>query len=272
MSATLATRTIVVTRPAEQAGELVDLLEARGALTIRAPAIEILPAPEGELDRAAADIARGRYAWVLLTSGAGVLALTQALRRQAAGAGGLAGGDVASKVDARVAAIGEGTAEALRAEGVEPDLIPRTFTTEALGRALPRGEGTVLLARADIAPPGLDEAVAAKGWEIVRVDAYRTRGVRSLPSDAREVLRAGGADALTFTSASTVDAFVRAAGRLELPRAVCIGPVTAKAAREHGLRVAGVASTHTIEGLVARLERVFAPRPRSTSVRRGARA
>jgi uroporphyrinogen III methyltransferase/synthase len=130
----------------------------------------------------------------------------------------------------------------------------------------------VLLARADIAPPGLDEAVAAKGWEIVRVDAYRTRSVRSLPSDAREVLRAGGADALTFTSASTVDAFVRAAGRLELPRAVCIGPITAKAAREHGLRVAGVASTHTIGGLVARLERVFAPRPGTKPVTRGVRA
>lgn len=263
MNATLAARTIVVTRPVEQAGELVDLLEARGAFTIRAPAIEILPAPERALDRAAQDIARGRFAWVVLTSHAGVEALTQALRRLGVGAG---------DVGAKVAAIGEGTADALRAWNLEPALVPRTFTTEALGRALPRGEGTVLLARADIAPPGLDEAVVAKGWEIVRVDAYRTRRVRSLPSEAREVLRADGADALTFTSASTVDAFVRAAGRLELPRAVCIGPVTAKSAREHGLRVAGVASTHTIEGLVARLERVFAPRPRSSSTTRGARA
>jgi uroporphyrinogen-III synthase len=262
MNATLATRTIVVTRPLQQAGELVDLLEARGALTVRAPAIEILPAPEGVLDRAARDIARGRFAWVVLTSRAGVEALAQALRRR-----GFAAGDV----DAKIAAIGEGTAEALRAWNLEPALVPRTFTTEALGRALPRGEGTVLLARADIAPPGLDEAVVAKGWDIVRVDAYRTRGIRSLPSEAREVLRAGGADALTFTSASTVDGFVRAAGRLELPNVVCIGPVTARSAREHGLRVAGVASTHTIEGLVARLERVFAPRPRSSEAR-GARA
>jgi uroporphyrinogen-III synthase len=264
---TLAGRALVVTRPEEQAGELVDLLEARGALTIRAPAIEITPARAGVLDRAAKEIADGRFAWIVLTSSAGVEALANALAERR-----VAPTDVA----ASIAAIGEGTAEALRARGYEPALVPRTFTTEALGTALPRGNGTVLLARADIAPPELDEAVAAKGWRVERIDAYRTRRVRSLPPAAVQVLRAGGADALTFTSASTVEGFVAAAGPLELPRAVCIGPVTARAAREHGLRVAGVASPHTIEGLVARLERVFAPRAggRRTEARlrsRGAR-
>ena len=247
---TLAGRTIVVTRPEEQAAELIDLLEGRGALTVRAPAIEIRPAPERVLDRAADDLVARRFAWVVLTSRAGVDALMDALSRRSAAA-----------PNAKVAAIGEGTAEALRDRGWEPDLVPRTFTTEALGRALPRGEGDVLLARADIAPSELDEAVAAKGWRVTRIDAYRTRRVRALPPAAAQVLRAGGADALTFTSASTVDGFVEAAGSLELPRAVCIGPVTARAARDRGLRVAGVASPHTIEGLVARLERVFAPRP-----------
>jgi uroporphyrinogen-III synthase len=264
---TLAGRAIVVTRPQEQAGELIDLLEARGALTVRAPAIEIFPARARALDRAARDIADGRFAWVLLTSRAGVEALADALAERAVGP---------SDVVARIAAIGEGTAEALRARGYEPALVPRTFTTEALGAALPKGDGTVLLARADIAPPELDEAVAAKGWRVERIDAYRTRRVRSLPPAAAQALRAGGVDALTFTSASTVDGFVAAARSLELPRAVCIGPVTARAARDHGLRVAGVASPHTIEGLVTRLERVFAPRAggRRTEARprsRGAR-
>jgi uroporphyrinogen-III synthase len=41
---------------------------------------------------------------------------------------------------------------------------------------------------------------------------------------------------------------------------VCIGPVTAREAREHGLRVSTVARLHTIEGLVEALERVFTPR------------
>jgi uroporphyrinogen-III synthase len=250
VSSSLVGRTIVVTRPQEQAAELVEQLDARGALSVLAPAIEIVPVPKEVLRDAVEDLVRGRYDWLILTSRPGVRALMQAVAQRGASPG---------DVSVRIAAIGEGTADALRAWQLEPALVPRTFTTEALAHALPRGTGEVLLARADIAPPGLDDAVAAKGWTVERVDAYRTRKVRRLPNEARDVLRAGAADALTFTSASTVDGFMAAIGALELPRAVCIGPVTAKAARDRGLRVAGVASPHTIEGLVARLERVFAP-------------
>ena len=46
------------------------------------------------------------------------------------------------------------------------------------------------------------------------------------------------------------------------PVSVCIGPVTAEAARAAGLMVAGVAQPHTIEGLVKVLGRVLGPRPR----------
>ena len=168
---------------------------------------------------------------------------------------------------ARVAAVGEGTAEAVREFGVRPDLVPRSFTTASLARAFPRGAGRVLLARADIAPDALDDAVAAKGWTPVRVDAYRTRPVRSLPSSVTRSLRAGSVDVVTFTSASTVDGFMssvrRALGpRTALPPAVCIGPVTSRAAREAGLRVAAVARPHTIQGLVAAVGRAVRPRRR----------
>ncbi len=65
-------------------------------------------------------------------------------------------------------------------------------------------------------------------------------------------------DAVTFTSASTVRGFVRALGALRGdPKVVCIGPVTAREARAHGLRVSAVASPHTMEGLVAAVERAL---------------
>jgi uroporphyrinogen-III synthase len=44
------------------------------------------------------------------------------------------------------------------------------------------------------------------------------------------------------------------------PKVVCIGPVTAREAREHGLRVHAVANPHTVDGLVAAVERALAPR------------
>jgi uroporphyrinogen-III synthase len=118
----------------------------------------------------------------------------------------------------------------------------------------------VLCARADIAPEGLEEALARKGWAAVRVDAYRTVFATSFPREVRDAIRRGDVDAVTFTSASTVRGFVNALGAAKgTPRVVCIGPVTAAAAREAGLQPAAVAKPHTVEGLVAALERALPP-------------
>jgi uroporphyrinogen-III synthase len=259
MSRDLEGKVVLVTRAREEAAELARLLEERGARPMVAPAIERSPVPRGPVDDALRELAAGGFEWVVFTSAAGVEAVFGRL------------GTKPPALAARVAAVGEGTAGALRRFGVEPDLVPRTFTTAALGRSLPRGSGRVLLARADIAPDGLEEMVAAKGWTPARVDAYRTRPARWMPAEAKEALRRGRVDAVTFTSASTVDGFVAVAGPVladggRAPRAVCIGPVTAAAARRAGLPVAAVARPHTIEGLVAAVERAL--RPRRTSKER----
>jgi uroporphyrinogen-III synthase len=243
---TLAGRTIVVTRPAEQAAPLVRELERRGARVLVAPTIRIVPARSAALTAAMKELAAGRFDWITLTSAATVDMLR---------------GRLASPRDvrARVAVIGDGTAAAFRRwSRREPELQPTTFTTTALARAFPRGSGRVLCARADIAPAGLEEALARKGWEPVRVDAYRTIFATSLPRETRDTLGRGDVDAVTFTSASTVRGFVSALGAARgHPKVVCIGPVTARAARDAGLRPAAVARPHTLEGLVEALERAL---------------
>jgi uroporphyrinogen-III synthase len=245
----LVGRTIVVTRPAERSSHLVALLEAAGARAIVAPAIEVRPARSAALTQALRDLARGRFAWILLTSPATVAMLAE----RTAGP---------QDVRASVAAIGDGTAHAFTAwSGRDPDLVPPRFTSAALGRSFPRGSGRVLCARADIAPEGLEDVLAAKGWTPTRVDAYRTVFPKALPEEARVALAAGDVDAVTFTSASTVRGFVGALGAVKgTPKVVCIGPVTAKEARAHGLGVHAVADPHTTEGLLAALERAFTPR------------
>jgi uroporphyrinogen-III synthase len=164
------------------------------------------------------------------------------------------------RIRAKVAAVGDGTAERFRTwSRRDPDLVPKAFTTAALGRAFPRGTGKVLMPRADVAPDELEDTLVRKGWSPTRVEAYRTRIPRSLPLEARTALRAGGVDAVTFTSASTVRGFVRVMGVVRgNPKVVCIGPVTAREAREHGLRVHAVANPHTVDGLVGALERALA--------------
>ncbi len=246
---TLAGRTILVTRPADDSAELARELRRRGATPIVAPAIEILPVRSAALTKAIRDLADGRFAWVTLTSKRTVDVLRERLRP--------------SDVCARVAAIGDGTADAFSAWARRPpDVVPTTFTTAGLARAFPRGTGAVLCARADVAPEGLEDALSAKGWSPVRIDAYRTRTPRALPKHAREALRVGTVDAVTFTSASTVRGFVAQLGEVRgAPRVVCIGPVTAREARAYGFTVHAVARPHTVEGLVAALERVLGERP-----------
>jgi uroporphyrinogen-III synthase len=243
----LAGRTIVVTRPAEQSRRLVRALERRGARVLVAPTIRLAPARSAALTAALADLAAGRFEWIIVTSAATVDVLL---------------GRLASPrhVRARVAAIGDGTAAAFRRwSRRDPDLQPATFTTAALARAFPRGSGRVLCARADVAPAGLEDALARKGWDPVRVDAYRTVFVGSLPPGVRLALRRDEVDAVTFTSASTVRGFTAAAkGIAVMGKVICIGPVTASEARRHGLRVARVARPHTIDGLVSAVERALA--------------
>jgi uroporphyrinogen III methyltransferase / synthase len=250
---TLAGRTIVVTRPAEQAEPLVRELERRGARVLVAPTIRIVPGRSAALTSALKELASGRFDWITLTSRATVDVFRE---RLASGA----------EVRAKVAVIGEGTAEAFRRWARrDPDLQPRMFTTSALARAFPRGRGRVLCARADIAPEGLEAALDAKGWETERVDAYRTVFATSLPREVRDAFRRGEVDAVTFTSASTVRGFLTARG-LETerspvggpPKIVCIGPVTAAAARDAGLRPKAVARPHTLDGLIDAVERALA--------------
>jgi uroporphyrinogen-III synthase len=243
----LTGKVVLITRPRDEDGGLADSLRRRGAVPIEAPVIRIAPVRAGApLDEAIREGAKGGFAWVAFTSANAVEAWFE--RAAALGVGHIRAG---------VAVVGEATGEALRRRGIVPDLIPREFTTAALGRAFPRGRGTVLLPRADIAPPELEDALERKGWTVVRVNAYRTRPVRSLPPEARRALRTGRVDALAFTSASTVEGFVRVAGVVKGPRVACIGPVTARAARAAGFAVHAVARPHTIEGLVEGLERAL---------------
>ncbi len=245
-------RVVLVTRPRADAAELADALRARGATVILAAAIDIRHIASDDLTLAVERLAEGRFDWITLTSAVTVEVLAHRLDP----------GDVR----ASVAVVGEGTARAFsRWAGRPADLMPEVFETDALAAAFPAGDGHVLCLRADIAPHGLETALAAKGWSPTRVDAYRTVLARRLPAVARVVLAAGRVDAITFTSASTVRGFVSAlagppattvAGS---PRVVSIGPVTAREAREHGFDVDAVADPHTLEGLVGAVERVFEP-------------
>ena len=244
MSGPLGGRTVLVTRPREEADELLGRLRDLDAEAVAAPAIRLEPAEEGRLEEAVRGAEEGAFAWVAFTSATGVRAWFE-----------LAGRLRLGPTRARIAAVGTGTAEALRSRGVDPDLVPERFTTAALGEAFPAGTGRVLLPRADLASHELEGSLTAKGWIPVRVDAYRIVPDGRLAAAVAELLADHTVDAVTFTSASAVEAFAGATPAR--PPAVCIGPVTAEAARDAGFQVAAEADPHTIEGLVAAVVRAI---------------
>ena len=154
-----------------------------------------------------------------------------------------------------MAAIGPGTAVALAAEGVRADLVPERFVAESLLEAFPDGPGRVLLPRAAVARDALPAGLTGRGWTVDVVEAYRT----ALGQPAPEALAAAAtAQAVTFTSSSTVTNYLSVAGDVPIPPVVaCIGPITAETARAAGLTVNVVATRHTIEGLVQSLVETF---------------
>jgi len=231
-------RRIVVTRAREQASDLVERLHRLGAETVELPTITISDPDDGgaELRECAAWLSQGDFEWIVFTSANAVERFCALLR------------DARAFGSTNVAAIGPGTADALRRFGVEPDLVPERFVAESLVDAFPSGTGKVLLPRAAVARDALVTGLATKGWAVTVVEAYRTRPVEPSPLALAE---AGKADAITFTSSSTVTNFLKVAGLDAMPPIVaCIGPITAATAREAGLSVDIIAEEHTIEGLV----------------------
>lgn len=245
---------ICVTRARHQAGHLSAILKAAGAMPIEVPTIEICEPPDGgaALRAALRRVAAGNYAWVVFTSANAVERVFAGLR------------DARPLVQSQVAAIGEGTESALQSVGIAADLVPERFIAEALAEAFPSTPGgggaggggsgagraarRVLLPRAAVAREVLPEGLRRKGWGVDVVEAYRTRRPL-LGEDLKDA--AAGADAVTFTSSSTVTGFVELIGARRAPRVVaCIGPVTAATATAEGMAVVVEAEIHSMEGLV----------------------
>ncbi|HEV2059022.1 MAG TPA: uroporphyrinogen-III synthase, partial [Solirubrobacteraceae bacterium] len=146
--------------------------------------------------------------------------------------------------------IGPGTAKALRAGGIEPDIVPPRAVGESLVEALAeRPVQRALIARAEQAREMLPDALRERGADVEILALYRTVAE---PLSAAALESALGAEYVTFTSASAVRFFLEAAGRPSAgQRIVSIGPITSAALRERGLSVDVEATEHTPDGLIA---------------------
>jgi uroporphyrinogen III methyltransferase/synthase len=255
-------RSVAVTRARAQASALAARLRALGATVVEAPAIRTQPLPV-ELP----DV--GSYDLLCVTSPTGADELFRHLR------------DARDLAGVTVAAIGPGTARALREHGIAADIVPARAVAEGLVEALDAhvaghggspADGAASAASVpgetspvcDAAPafPRVLVARAAEGRDVL-IDALRERGsqvdVLALyetvpePLDGATRDAAEAADYILFTSGSSARFFAAAGGSLDGPRLVSIGPATSAELRGLGWEPDLEADPHTPDGLVAAL-------------------
>lgn len=246
---------VLVTRPRHQAGDLIRRLEELGAVPVSLPVVDIRePADWTPVDRALDQL--GDYHWLVFTSANGVHALLRRLRHT--------GRDLRALGRLRLAAIGPGTAAALRLYYLEPDLIPEDYRSESLAAALKdQVVGLrVLLARANRGRDVLRQELGMVA-AVDQIAVYAQVDILAEDGAGLDCLRRGEIDFVTLTSSNiargllgALDATCRArieGGQVKL---VTISPVTSAAVHEFGLPVAGEAQEYTAEGVVAALVRL----------------
>ena len=242
--------TIVVTRAATRADQLVEPLEALGARVLTYAATRIVARDVEALRSAACALAR--YDWVLFTSATSV-----SMTFDATEASGITPVDW---THTRVATIGSSTAAAVRARGVEPVLVPVRFVAEELLDAFAERDdvagATILYPAAAGARRELCTGLRALGATVDRIDVYDSVATDEDVAEVQAALRDGRVHAVTMTASSAVDAWVTAMGAMHSAAdVVSIGPITTQAAHAAGLRVAAEAMPSTLDGLVAAVVR-----------------
>ena len=229
MTATLAGRTVLVTRPAHQSAALVQAIEAAGGHAYAFPALAIEAVPVAELGASLAQL-RAADSVIFISPNAAQYGMA-AIRA----AGGL-------PAAAEVYAVGPGTARALALAGV-PDIIapgdsplpnppplageganvmptPINHDSEAL-LALPQlqhVEGRrVVIVRGVGGRALLAETLAARGAQVHFVECYRRLRPQTDAAALRACWQAGGIDAVTVASAETLHNLAALLGEAGMP-------------------------------------------------------
>jgi len=246
----LAGKRVVLTRPRAQAGDFEERVRALGGEPIVAPAIAVVPPGTWTITDAALRRV-GTYDWIAFTSANALRALLDR-----ASAIGVPLDELRSR---QLAVVGPGTGAVVGAALRTPDFVPTVHTADALGWEIPAIENMrVLLPRGDLASDTLPTTLRERGAFVDEIVLYRTVPGPGI-ADIVSRLQDGAADALLFASASAVHFVADAADTspASWPVAVCLGPMTADAAREAGVPHVVVAEGTTVDALIERTARWF---------------
>jgi uroporphyrinogen-III synthase len=253
----LAGKRIVVTRAPEQAGELIRMLEHMGAEIIPLPSVGF-EAPEDSQPLDCALGALASFDWVLFTSQNAVRFV--ALRLEQIGL---------PPTIRQVAAVGPATEEAAKLQGFHVNYMAKNHTAHSLAHEMRErlAGAKVFLPRSDRSGNHLAVALREGGALVTDVVVYRTVAPEAPDQAVLDRIRAAEIDVTIFASPSAfhnLDGFLGAGELAKLAEKVqfaAIGPTTAKAMRESGVRVHIEAEEASAAGLADAVAKYYHEHP-----------
>lgn len=260
---------VLIPQTKDELSPLVDQLTRYGARSEIVTTMSVEPPrTEQAMERAMRGLIDGRYLWLVLTSPHAVTAIAQRLADYGLDSRALSG--------VFLAVVGKQTLAALHSHGLRADLVPEAAqTAAALAGEFPAFDelidplNRVLIPSADVAVAPLLEGLQRLGWEPEEVTAFRTVRAAPPPAETRDRIKTGLFDAVIFTSSTAVRNMIGIAGKPHASSIVAaIGPATAEACEDHGLRVDVVAAEPTYASVVAGLAE-FAIRRRAERLDQG---
>jgi len=215
---------VVLTREAGQNEKLGRILkETHGLATLEVPLIEFGSAKDS--DKLAPALRQEAWDWVVVTSPEAARVLVTAWWS-------------AGRPKLRTAAVGGGTAKVLAAAGLAPAFTPSKAYGADLAAELPAAAdaaaGRVLYPASARAKVEVQDGLAARGFDVTRLDTYDTVAVTSLHPSLEA--QAVAVPVVAFASPSAVKAWASLFGNSDWrPHAACIGKTSAAACTATGL-------------------------------------
>ena len=183
---------ILVTRPAQQAENLSNLITEQGGIPIRFPTLEINPVDDNDhVKTVLANL--DKFQWVVFIS---VNAVNFALKAN--------GGKIPQSMSVRFGAIGQATAQVLKDVGLSVELMPtNTFNSEAL-LALPQMQQvekqSFLIVRGEGGREELAKTLRSRGAEVHYLNVYKRVMPKTDSSELNRLLSRNKLNAVTIAS------------------------------------------------------------------------
>jgi uroporphyrinogen III methyltransferase/synthase len=253
----LSGKKVIVTRAAEQAGEFNALLQSHGAKVYECPTIKVVPTDSTAEIESVLNIISS-YNWLIFTSVNAVNFFFNYLSELGFGSRILE--------SIKVCVGGPKSAEALKAYGRSPDLMPEDYKAEGVVKAFSSMDMAgqhILFPRADKARDVIVKGLEELGANVTAPVIYKNVVPESIPSFTLKALENREVDCITFTSSSTAQNLAEILGEnrmlqlLEDVAVASIGPITTKTCNELGLKVAVEPKEYTVKGLVEAIIRYF---------------